>query len=64
MQHLTGLNIQRVLVNGMVRSLVCRVTELLQNQIDGISNTAGHRLAKLHPAVHYNAAIPEVLEGS
>ena len=56
----TRFDVQRVLVDGQVHGLVGRVAEVFQDQIYRGGDTARHRLAKLHPAVHHDAPIAEI----
>ena len=49
-----------MLVDGQVHGLVGGVSKVLQDQVDDVGDAFGNRLTELHPAVHHDAAIPEV----
>ena len=40
--------------------MVRRVGKVLQDEVDHTRDTSGNRFTEPHPAVHHNAAVPEV----
>lgn len=56
----TWLYFQRAAVDLDVQPLGRSTAEVLQHTLDGLRHVVGHRLVQLHPAVHHNAAVPEV----
>lgn len=56
----TWLYFQRAAVDLDVQPLGRRTAEVLQHTLDGFRHVIGDRLVQLHPAVHHNAAVPEV----
>lgn len=56
----TWLYFQRAAVDLNVQPLGRRTAEVLQHTLDGFRHVIGDRLVQLHPAVHHNAAVPEV----
>lgn len=58
--NVTWLYLQGATVNLDVEPFGRRAAEVLEHTVDGIRHVIGHRLVQLHPAVHHNAAVPEV----
>lgn len=58
--NVTWLYFQGATVNLDVEPFGRRAAEVLQHTVDGFCDIIGHRLVQLHPAVHHNAAVPEV----
>lgn len=59
-KNVTWLYFQRAAVDLNVQPLGRSAAEVLQHTLDGFRHVIGDRLVQLHPAVHHNAAIPEV----
>lgn len=57
---ITWFYIQGIFINGQIHGLVRRVTEILQDEVNNCGDFISHWFAEFHPAVHHNAAIPEV----
>lgn len=58
--NLTWLYFQGATVNLDVEPFGRRTAEVFKHTVDGFCDIIGHRLVQLHPAVHHNAAVPEV----
>lgn len=58
--NLTWLYFQGATVNLDVEPFGRCAAEVFQHTVDGFCDIVGHRLVQLHPAVHHDAAVPEV----